>query len=131
MMEEGIGKIPEHLTTAIVNNLYERGTEHLQTRVSYIFQNENLHHLDWVIATWARYLSRSMITQRGTEEDKSFLPAPTHFNRPRPVGQKRRGPNQRNAVAAQQQPAQRQQRRRGPHVAQLMEEAASSSSDDD
>jgi hypothetical protein len=52
MMEEGIGdKIPEHSTTAIVNNLYERGTEYLQRRVSYIFQNEKLHHHDWVIAT--------------------------------------------------------------------------------
>ncbi len=80
MMEEGIGnEIPEHLTTAIVNNLYERGTEHLQRRVSSIFQNEKFHHHDWVIATWARYLSQSMIMQRGTEQDKSNLPAPTHF----------------------------------------------------
>ena len=123
MMEEGIGKIPEHLTTAIVNNLYERGTEHLQTRVSYILQNENLHHHDWVI-------SRSIITQRGSEDDKSYLLASKHFNRPRPVGQKRREPNQQNAVAPEQQPAQRQ-RRGGPHAAQPMEEAASSSSDDD
>ena len=129
MMEEGAGKIPEHLTTAIVNSLYERGTEHLQTRVSYIFQNVKLNHQNWVIATWARYLSRSMIMQRGTEQDKSYLPAPTHFNQPRPVGQKRRGPNQQNAVAVEQ-PAQRQ-RRRGPHIAQLMEVAASSSSDAD
>jgi hypothetical protein len=130
MMEEGIGdEIPEPLTTAIVNNLYERGTEYLQRRVSYIFQNEKLHHHDWVIATWARYLSRSMIMQRGTERDKSNLPAPTHFNRPRPARQTRRVPNQQNVVAAEQ-PAQRQ-RRRGPHSAQLLEEAVSSSSDED
>lgn len=80
MMELGIGEIPEQLTAAIVNNLDERGTEHLQARVSYIFQNEKLHHHDWVIATWARYLSQSMIMQRGTEQDKSYLPAPTHFS---------------------------------------------------
>ena len=60
MMEEGIGdEVPGHLTTAIVNNLFEQGTEYLQRRVSYIFQNEKLHHHDWVIATWARYLSRT------------------------------------------------------------------------
>jgi hypothetical protein len=118
MMEEGVGdEIPEHLTTAIVNNPFERGTENL-------FQNEKLHHHDRVIATWARYVSQSMIMQRGTEQDKSNLPAPTHFNRPRPAGQKRRGPNQQNVVAAEQ-PAQRQ-RRPGPHSAQLLEEAVSS-----
>jgi hypothetical protein len=88
MMEEGIGPIPEHLTTKIVNHLYERGTEHLCRRVSYGFQNDKLCHHDWVIATWARYLSRSMITKKGTEEDRSHLPAPTGFNRCRPVGLK-------------------------------------------
>jgi hypothetical protein len=130
MMEEGMGnKIPEHLTRAIVNNMYEQGTEHLRRRVSYIFQNEKLHHHDWVKATWARYISQSMIMQRGTEQDKSYLPAPLHFSRPRHAGQKRRGPNRQNALAAEQ-PAQRQ-RRCGPHSAQMLEEAVSSSSDKD
>ena len=130
MMEEGMGnKIPEHLTRAIVNNMYEQGTEHLRRRVSYIFQNEKLHHHDWVIATWARYLSRSMIMQRDTGQDESYLPAPVHFNRPRPAGQKRRRPNQQNVVAAEQ-PAQCQ-RRCGHHSAPLLEVAVSSSSDED
>jgi hypothetical protein len=70
-----------------------------------------------------------MIMQRGTKQDKSYLPAPMHFNRSRPAGQKCCGPNQQNVVAAQQ-PAQRQ-RCRGPHSAQLLEEAVSSSSDED
>jgi hypothetical protein len=69
LMEEGIGPIPEHLTTEIVDHLYEIGTEHLCRRVSYVFQNDKLCHHDWVIATWARYLSRSMITKKGTEEN--------------------------------------------------------------
>ncbi len=45
MMEEGIGPIPEHLRTKIVNDLYERGTEHCCRRVSYVLQNDKLHHL--------------------------------------------------------------------------------------
>jgi hypothetical protein len=49
MMEEGIGPIPDHLTTKIVNNLYYRGTEHLRRRVSYGFQNDKLRHHDWVV----------------------------------------------------------------------------------
>ncbi len=64
MMQEGVGQIPENLTPEIVDNLYERGTEYLQTRVSYIFANNRLHHNDWVVATWAKYLSRSVILQK-------------------------------------------------------------------
>jgi hypothetical protein len=70
-----------------------------------------------------------MIMQRDTGQDESYLPAPVHFNRPRPAGQKGCGPNQQNLVAAEQR-AQRQCRR-GPHSAQLLEEAVSSSSGKD
>jgi hypothetical protein len=36
-MEEGVGQLPENLTPEIVDDLNERATEYLQTRVSYIF----------------------------------------------------------------------------------------------
>jgi hypothetical protein len=114
-MEKGLGDIPEVLTPAMVNSLYDLGTEYLRTRVSYVFTNEKLHHNDWVIATWAKYLSRSMIMKKGTEDDKQHLPAATYLNRPRAAGLKRR----RGANAAaihREQPAERQ-RRRGPHTA--------------
>ncbi len=75
MMEEGIGQIPENLTPEIVDDLYERGTEYMQTRVSYVFTNNRLHHNTWVVATWAKYLSRSVILQKGNAADKSNLPA--------------------------------------------------------
>jgi hypothetical protein len=114
MMEEGIGCIPENLTPKIVDDLYEIATEYLQTRVSYIFGNNRLHHNDWVVATWAKYLSRSVILQKGSEADKRNLPVMKLSNRPRPVGLKRR-----NASAMAEQIAvggnQRQRRRRGPH----------------
>ncbi len=76
MMGEGIGQIPENLTLEIVDDLYERGTEYLQTRASYIFADNRLqHHNNWVVATWAKYLSRSVILQKGGDANKSNLPA--------------------------------------------------------
>ncbi|KAI2492163.1 hypothetical protein MHU86_22390 [Fragilaria crotonensis] len=114
MMEEGVGQIPENLKPEIVDNLYERGTEYLQTRVSYIFVNNRLHHNDWVVATWAKYLSRSVILQKGSDADRSNLPAMKLSNRPRPAGLKRRN----GAAMAEQIDVagdQQQRRRRGPH----------------
>jgi hypothetical protein len=116
MMEEGIGQIPENLTPEIVDDLYERGTGYLQTRVSYVFENERLHHNTWVVATWAKYLSRSVILQKGSDADKRNLPAMNLSNRSRPVGLKRRN----GAAMAEHQIAvagadRQQQRRRGPH----------------
>ena len=64
MMEKGVGEIPELLTAEIVNNLYDLGTEYLKTRVSYVFENDKLRHNNWVIATWAKYLSGSVIIKR-------------------------------------------------------------------
>jgi hypothetical protein len=115
MMEKGFGDIPDLLTPAIVNNLYDLGTEYLRTRVSYVFTNEKLHHNAWVIATWAKYLSRSMIMKKGTDDDKQNLPAATYLNRPRAAGLKRRRGANAGAIR-QDQPAERQ-RRRGPHTA--------------
>ncbi len=76
MMEEGIGPIPEHLRTKIVNVLFERGsTEHWCRRVSYVIQNDKLHHHDKVITTWATYLSRtrSLITRKGPNHQQRQL----------------------------------------------------------
>jgi hypothetical protein len=134
MMEKGFGNIPEVLTPTIVNDLYDLGTQHLRTRVSYVFTNEKLHHNDWVISTWAKYLSRSMILKKGTDNDKQHLPAATYLNRPRAAGLKRR--RGANAVAIRlEQPAERQ-RRRGPHTAiefevQVTHHANNDSSNDD
>ncbi len=64
MMKKGMGKIPEVLTPEIVNNLYDLGTEHLRTRARYVFTNNKLHHNEWVIATWGKYLTMSMIEKR-------------------------------------------------------------------
>jgi hypothetical protein len=131
MMEEGIGQIPENLTPEIVDDLYERGTEYLQTRVSYVFTNNRLHHNTWVVATWAKYLSRSVILQKGNAADKSNLPAMKLSNRSRPVGLKRRN----GAAMAEQIPVvqggRQRQRRRGPHDATVSNAYESSSSEEE
>jgi hypothetical protein len=131
MMEEGIGQIPENLTPEIVDDLYERGTEYLQTRVSYVFTNNRLHHNTWVVATWAKYLSRSVILQKGNAADKSNLPAMKLSNRSRPVGLKRHN----GAAMAEQIPVvqggRQRQRRRGPHDATVSNAYESSSSEEE
>jgi hypothetical protein len=73
----------------IADDLNKRATEYLQTRVSYIFGNDKLHHNDWVAATWAKYLSRSVIMQKGSKANKRNLPVMKISNRPYPVGLKR------------------------------------------
>ena len=115
MMEKGVGNIPAVLTTEIVNNLYELGTEYLKTRVSYVFANEKHNHNDWTIATWAKYLNRSMILKNGTDLDKQLLPPATYLNRPRTVGLKRR--RGADAAAIRQEQNVGRQSRQGPHSA--------------
>jgi hypothetical protein len=93
MMEEGL---KSDLTTERVNELYDDATEYLKTRQgSFIFEDPKLlHHNNWTIATWSKYISQSRITKRGTDSDKTFLPIENRFNRPHPVGRKR---NRRHA----------------------------------
>ncbi len=70
IMEEGVGQLPENLTPEIVDDLNERATEYLQTRVSYIFWKDRLHHNDWVVATWAKCFSRSVIFWRAAQQTR-------------------------------------------------------------
>jgi hypothetical protein len=82
--------------------------------VSYIFANNRLHHNDRVVVTWAKYLSRSVILQNGSDADWRNLPAMKISNRPRPAGLKGRN----GAAMAEQIDVagdQQQRRRRGPH----------------
>ena len=75
---------------------------------------EKLYHNNWVIATWAKYLSRSTIMKKEAEEDKQHLPAATYLNQPQAIGLKR----QNGATANAQQDGNDERRRRhGPHSA--------------
>ena len=96
-----------------------------------MFTNNRLHHNTWVVATWAKYLSRSVILQKGNAADKSNLPAMKLSNRSRPVGLKRRN----GAAMAEQIPVvqggRQRQRRRGPHDATVSNAYESSSSEEE
>ena len=92
LMESGVvinGIIPDMPNDESVMNLYNLGTEHLQRRVSYVFNDCKLHHDNWTIATWSKYIARNMIMQRETDEDKRNLPEETRYNQGH-QGRKRR-----------------------------------------
>lgn len=80
MMEEGMDDIPQNPSVQIVDVLYNQSTEHLKTRVSFVFKNNKLHPNNWAILTWAKHVKRSMIEAKGTAEDKANLPDKTRFN---------------------------------------------------
>jgi hypothetical protein len=111
MMMKGISTIPrlEELNNETIKDLYDLGTKYLETRVSYIFKNPRLHHHDWQISTWAKYMSRSVILKNGTLEDKALLPEETYLNKARPSGLKRKSRTDSIVTPSNIQ------RRRGPH----------------
>jgi hypothetical protein len=92
LMEQGIDVIPESPSMEEVNDLYERGTNAIRARVSYIFLNRQYHFNEWTLATWSNYIGRHKILKFGTEEDKSNLPTEHRNNRMHNPGRKRRIP---------------------------------------
>jgi len=101
MMEEGLemnilaGATPQQSAESI-DSLYNQATDHLKTRVRYIFEDKKLHHNTWTIATWSKYVGRSMIAKKGTETDKANLPEESRFNQGH-TGRKRRIPRRQQA----------------------------------
>ena len=103
MMEQGLsGPIPVSPSIDEVNNLFEQGTNFMETRVSYIFGNPRFHYNEWTLATWSHHIGRNQIMKHGTENDKQNLPEQHRNNRPHNPGRKRRiapqGPRRRSAV---------------------------------
>lgn len=87
-----------------------------------MFSNNRMHHNDWVIATWPKYFSRSVIIQKGSNADKANLPASMNLsNRPHPAGLKHRNgaamAEQIGDVAEAGVQQQHRRHRRGPHDA--------------
>ena len=107
LMEHGIDVIPESPSMEEVNDLYERGTNAIQERVSYIFLNSQYHYNEWTLATWLNYIGRNKVLEHGTDDDKSNLPAEHRNNRMQNPGRKPRVPpaahhHPRSAVNRQQ-----------------------------
>jgi hypothetical protein len=98
LMEECPGlNLPDkvsEITTEIIEQSFERATEYLKTRVSYIWLKEKRNDLEnWTISTWSRHVSYGYILKYGTEEDKSNLPPPSS----------KCGPKKRNRVEEQEE----------------------------
>eukprot|EP00565_Helicotheca_tamesis_P009017 CAMPEP_0185725440 /NCGR_PEP_ID=MMETSP1171-20130828/1707_1 /TAXON_ID=374046 /ORGANISM="Helicotheca tamensis, Strain CCMP826" /LENGTH=306 /DNA_ID=CAMNT_0028393575 /DNA_START=44 /DNA_END=964 /DNA_ORIENTATION=- len=93
IMEDGLTEFPLDVSeydSKMFNSSFQSGTENLKKRAEYIFQTRPKHDT-WSVSTWSLQLSRSMILQHGTEQDKSNLPAATsHHNNPRKQGLKRK-----------------------------------------
>jgi hypothetical protein len=91
LMEEApavsIPRDPSSLDAPKINQLYNFGTQHLKSKVSYIWpDNENEEQSSrrdkWSVSTWSTKIGRSQVVKRGTQADQSNLAAATRFNEP-------------------------------------------------
>jgi hypothetical protein len=89
MMEEGLDNIPLNQSAKTIDSLYAQATEHLKTRVGFIFQNTRFNPKNWTISTWAMNVKRNTIVSKGTAQDKGNLPDENRFNQGH-TGRKRR-----------------------------------------
>jgi hypothetical protein len=85
-----ISKKVADITTEYINWAYNKATEYLKTRVSFIWMLENTNDpRTWSIATWSRNVSYNNILLHGTESDKNNLPPLTKASK---AGRKKRRP---------------------------------------
>ena len=76
MMQDCID-IPDNVDEAFVQSSFNRATEHLKKKVSYVWRNAKDERAlaSWAIGTWSRKVARSEIEKHGTQSDKAQLPA--------------------------------------------------------
>ena len=92
-----IPRDPSTLDAPKINQLYLVATEHLKSKISYIWPgNENEEQRSrqekWLVATWSTKIGRSQVIKCGTLGDQSNLAAATRYNMPhshRPRKQRR------------------------------------------
>jgi hypothetical protein len=92
LMEEApqvsIPRDPSSLDAPKINELYNRGTQHLKSKFSYIWPggDDNEEHKTrrekWSVATWSSKISRNQVVKRGSQADQSHLAAATRYNVP-------------------------------------------------
>ena len=73
----------EVLDANYYNESYKMAKQHLQTRVSYIFDNDKWQPDNWLIGTWSLRVQRSSIMKNGTEDDINKLGDGTKYNKKR------------------------------------------------
>lgn len=91
LMEEApqvsIPRDPSSLDAPKIKQLYDGGTQHLKSKVSYIWpdggdENEehNTRREKWSVATWSSKISRSQVVKHGSQANQSHLAAATRHN---------------------------------------------------
>jgi len=82
-----IPRDPSSLDAPKIKQLYDGGTQHLKSKVSYIWpdggdENEehNTRREKWSVATWSSKISRSQVVKHGSQADQSHLAAATRHN---------------------------------------------------
>jgi hypothetical protein len=79
---------PSSLDAPKINQLCDRGTQHLKSIVSYIWPNGddneqlNARREKWSVATWSLRIGRSQVVKRGSQADQNHLTAATRHNEP-------------------------------------------------
>lgn len=63
-----------------LSSIYDELLKLLRNRFSFCFTMTENPHITWTLGTWASRTSRAEVMKRGTERDKSFLPAATKRN---------------------------------------------------
>ena len=104
MMEHGLqpNVLDNNPSTELTDLLFAEATESLKTRVSYIFEDNKLHHNNWTLSTWSKYIGRNHILKRGNANDIANLPEETRFNQGH-TGRKRQVPHKQNARATRRE----------------------------
>ena len=61
-MEEDVSiPVPSLITSSVLKDIYNHGTENLKKRANYVFRNNKLKEDKWRVSTWCKYLKQSMI----------------------------------------------------------------------
>ena len=87
MMEEAPGVAgtipsnPQDVTDEFARSSYEKATEYLKKRVSYLWNN-GANPDNNEISTWSRKIGRSEVEKYGNDQDKKELPEKTNRNQP-------------------------------------------------
>ena len=65
---------PKDITAQFINESFDKATEYMKNKVSYIWTLKNRDHANWSISTWSKYVSPGYVNKLGTDEDKLHVP---------------------------------------------------------
>ena len=65
---------PKEITAEFINNSFDQATAYMKNRVSYIWKLKTREPSNWSISTWSKYVSNGYVRDKGTDEDKLYVP---------------------------------------------------------